>query len=80
MSTPSKIAVIGSMTAAIKAQRALAGVDVSAHVVSLSPKDSRRGCAYGLEFPAELEGAVRFVLRRDRIPVVEFLQKGGTPL
>lgn len=80
MSTPSKIAVIGSMTAAIKAQRALAGADVSVHVVSLSPRDSKRGCAYGIEFPIEMEGAVRFVLRRDRIPVAEFLQKGGTPL
>ena len=80
MSTPTKIAAIGSMTAAIKAQRALAAADLDAHIVSLSPGDSRKGCAYGIEFQAELEGAIRHVLRKERISVTEFLQKGGTPL
>ena len=80
MPTPTKIAAIGSMTTAIKAQRALAAADLSAHVVSLSPSDSKKGCAYGVEFRSELEGAVRHVLRSAHITVTEILQKGGAPL
>ena len=44
------VAAIGSMTAAIKAQRTLAASGIASEVISLSPGETRRGCAYGIEF------------------------------
>ena len=69
------IAAIGSMTAAIKAQRALASSGIGSEVISLSPSDTRRGCAYGLEFSASDEREARAVLRIARIGVSQYLRK-----
>ena len=77
--TPPKIiAAIGSMTAAIKAQRALERTGILSQVVSLSPTETRRGCAYGISYAADRHSAVRQALRLARISVSEYLQKGGT--
>ena len=77
--TPSptfEIAAIGSMTGAIKAQRALARMGFSAEIVSLSPGEAKNGCAYGLSFSVAQSIAVRRALRAAGIPVSEYLRKG----
>jgi hypothetical protein len=79
-STEVGVAALGSMTAALKAQRALTAAGLSLTVVSLSPSDTRRGCAYGVEFPLSLEGRVRTALQDARIPVSQYMRKRGKRL
>ena len=74
------VAALGSMTAALKAQRALATAGLALTVVSLSPSDTRRGCAYGVEYPLPLDGKVRAILHSARIPVSQYIKKGGSGL
>ena len=74
------IAAIGSMTGAIKAQRALARGGISAEIVSLSPGDTRHGCAYGISFAANQGSAVRRALRAAGIAVSEYLSKSGAQI
>ena len=71
------VGAIGSMTAAIKAQRALASSGIAVEIISLSPHETRRGCAYGIEYPLRLEASVRNVLRIARISVSQYFRKGG---
>lgn len=75
--TPSKktVAAIGAMTAAIKAQRVLAAAGVAAEVIALSPEQTRRGCAYGIEFFGSDERAVRAALSAARIRPSQFIEK-----
>ncbi len=56
-------AVTGSMTTALKAKKILAGVGIRANAVKLSSKNTARGCIYGVEYPCELSGNVRSMLR-----------------
>ena len=51
--TERKRAALGAMTAAVKAQMELHRVGVPATVVQLDPKETRHGCAFGVEFAAE---------------------------
>lgn len=67
------VAAIGSMTAAIKAQRALLSANISAEVIALAPEETRRGCAYGVEFAATSENAARAVFRAARISVSQYI-------
>lgn len=69
------VAAIGSMTAAIRAQRALQAVSIFSEVVSLLPSETHRGCAYGIEFATEQENAARLALRRERIRVSQYIRK-----
>lgn len=78
--TANGIAAIGSMTAAIKAQRVLLRSGFSAEIVSLSPEETRRGCAYGLSYPIAQDSAVKSTLRNAGIPVSQYLRKGGSKL
>lgn len=78
--SPKGIAAIGSMTAAIKAQRALIRAGISSEIVSLSPEETRRGCAYGLSYVYTAEQKVRNTLRSAKIPVSEYLRKGGNEI
>ena len=73
----SLVAAVSSITLAIKGQRALGASGIAAEVISLSPGESRRGCAYGLAFSPSAEGAARAALRAARIPVSQYLRKGG---
>jgi glycosyltransferase A (GT-A) superfamily protein (DUF2064 family) len=75
---PKLIAAIGSMTAAIRAQRALLSANVLAEVVSLLPSQTQRGCAYGVEFSASNAPAVRLALRRARIHVSQYIERNGS--
>jgi len=74
------VAAIGSMTATIKAQRALAAAGIAVSVVALSPGETKRGCAYGVSYAPAEEAAVRQQLRLAGIRASAYLRKGGEPL
>lgn len=80
LKTQSCVAAIGSLTLAVKAQNALLSESVRAAVRSLSPGETRGGCAFGVTFPCEEEGKVRAILRREKIGVRQLLRKEGPPL
>ena len=67
------LAVIGSMTQAMKAQRALANAAIFAKVEKADSSMTRRGCAYAVSYACEQEANVREVLRNAGIRV-----RGGT--
>ena len=71
------VAALGSMTVALKAQRALLTAGLEATVVSLSPADTRRGCAYGVEFSAARESDARAALQGAHLSVSQYVRKGG---
>lgn len=70
------IAAIGSITAAVKAQRTLLSAGIAAEVVALSPQDTRKGCAYGVEISPSSEISARNVLRTAGISVSQYIKKG----
>ena len=80
LKTQSCVAAIGSLTLAVKAQNALLSESVRAAVRSLSPGETRGGCAFGVAFSCEEEGKVRAILRREKIGVRQLLRKEGPPL
>ncbi len=69
------VAAIGSMTLCMKAQRLLGSVGINARVISLSPEETRRGCAFGIAFPQSMQSVAAAQLRRAKIPVSEYLIK-----
>jgi len=69
------VAAVGSMTAAIKTQRTLALHGMKGEVVALAPHQTRRGCAYGVEFRADDERTVRALLRSAAIPVSQYIRE-----
>ena len=72
------VGALPSMTAAIKAQRFLLLQGISCEVVSLSGKETKRGCAFGVEFDCEQESAARAALRAARVPVSQYFKKEET--
>ena len=56
--------VIGSMTQAMAAQKALAEASIRVSIVKISSSRTHNGCAYGLDFPCTQMGNVRTVLGR----------------
>ena len=52
----------GSMTAAMKSQRALARNAIRVNVVKIASSGTDKGCIYGIEFPCALLGNVRSTL------------------
>ena len=69
------VAAIGAMTTAIKAQRVLATEGITAEVVALSQKETRHGCAYGLEFAKADERTARAALQAARISPAQFISR-----
>lgn len=69
------IAASGSMTRAVRAQRALLAAGIRAEVVALSPEDTRQGCAFGVEYPCTEERRARIALRNARVPISQYLHK-----
>lgn len=67
------VAVIGSMTQAMKAQRALANAAIFAGVEKVDSSMTRRGCAYAVSYACNQEANVREVLRNAGIRI-----RGGT--
>ena len=70
-------AAIGSLTHAIKGQRLLAEIGITGTVVKLDSKKTRRGCAYGIEFPCQNYKEVRAKLGAARLPVSQYTDGGG---
>ena len=62
-------AELGSVTYAMKAQKALAAAAIPSTVIKSESPSSRRGCTYGLRFSCQQENNVRLVLEAARIPV-----------
>ena len=72
------IAAVGSMTMALKAEQVLKGAGVAAEVRPLSPRETRKGCAFGVAFPCDAHRAARIALQGARITVSQYLKKDGT--
>ncbi len=73
------IAVTGSMTAALRAQRALASAAIRAEIVK-SNNDSGRGCGYGVAFAATQQGNVRTILTDAHVNVRRYTQESWPTL
>lgn len=71
-------ASLGSQTRAIKAQHILTRASIPCRVVSITSKEGKRGCGYGIEFPCSMLSQVKEVLGQNRIAVREFY--GGDTL
>ena len=66
------VAVVGSMTTALGAQRALATAAIRSEIVkqdSASGSSGSRGCNYGVAFPSVQRGNVRAILSAAHINV-----------
>ena len=73
------VAALGAITPAVRAQRTLLSAGIPAEVVSLSPAQTKRGCAFGVAFPCAAQGTVRKLLQTARIPVSQFIKQGDEP-
>ncbi len=75
VTTPICTAAMGGMTLAQKAERALLAAGIAAEIVSLSPDETKRGCAFGVNFPCTMTNAARDALRRARIAPSQYLER-----
>ena len=67
-------AVIGAMTKAMKAQRALSAQAIRSSVVKVGKAASSKGCVYGIEFDCALTGNIRKTLEESGIAISEILR------
>ena len=66
------VAVMGSMTHALKAQQALAQAAIPSTVIKTETTSSHRGCVYGIRFYCGQENNVRTVLSAAHIQVKQW--------
>ena len=66
-------AVLGTMTAALQAQRTLSNAAIHAAVIKISSSKSAKGCAYGITFACAQTELVRTVLGRAGISVKKYM-------
>ena len=69
------LAVMGSMTQALRAQKVLADAAVRTEVVKADSAHTRRGCAYALSYPCLQDGNVRTILSSAGIRVRDFYRE-----
>ena len=74
------LAVVGSMTQVLRAQKVLAGAAVRADVVKADSAHTRRGCAYALSYPCSQENNVRSILSGAGIRVRDFYREDADDL
>ena len=74
------LAVMGSMTQAMRAQKVLAGAAVRAEVVKADSAHTRRGCAYALSYPCVQDGNVRTILLSAGIRARDFYREDADDL
>ena len=74
------LAVMGSMTQAMRAQKVLAGAAVRAEVVKADSAHTRRGCAYALSYPCSQESNVRTILSGAGIRVRDYYREDADDL
>ena len=63
---------VGSITYAVKAQKALATAAIYSETVKLDSGNFGKGCTYGLEFPCAQREGVRTVLQSAGIKARDF--------
>ena len=68
------VAVTGSMTTALRAQRALAAAAIRSQVVK-SDEQNGRGCGYGVAFDARQKNNVQTILTTAHINVRRYAQE-----
>lgn len=69
------LAVMGSMTQTLRAQKVLADAAVRAEIVKADSAHTRRGCAYALSYPCLQENNVRTILSSAGIRVRDFYRE-----
>ena len=69
------LAVMGSMTQVLRAQKVLSDAAVRAEVVKADSAHTRRGCAYALSYPCSQENNVRTILSTAGIRVRDFYRE-----
>ena len=74
------LAVVGSMTQTMRAQKVLAGAAVRTEIVKADSAHTRRGCAYALSYPCSQEGNVRTILSSAGIHVRDFYREDSDGL
>ena len=67
-------AVIGSVTAAMRARSALEREVIRVDVVKIGDSGDRRGCVYGIEFSEAQTDNVLRILNRSRITVKRLIR------
>ncbi len=72
------VAVIGSVTQAMQAKKALLARGISAELIKADSTKTRYGCAYAVSYSCFLEPAVREVLGAEGISIRSFY-KGDWP-
>lgn len=72
--TGTMIAVTGSMTAALRAQRTLASAAIRSDIVK-SDNENGRGCGFGVVFPATQQKNVQAILMEAHINVRRYTQE-----
>ena len=65
---------IGSLTAALKAQKALSRAAIPTTVIKNEPTSKSKGCSYGLSFSCAQAGNLQNVLEREGIRVKRWIQ------
>ena len=71
-------AAIGSVTEAMRAERALAAMAIRSDVIK-TERNGRRGCIYGVSFPCAEENNVRSALGAAKISVKEWVSSNDLP-
>lgn len=74
------LAVIGSMTQALRAQKVLASAAIRTEVVKADSSHTRRGCAYALSYPCVQDGNVRTILLSAGIRARDFYREDADDL
>ena len=69
-------AELGTMTQAMKAQRALAEAAIPSTVYKMEASSSRRGCSYGIRYTCSQERNIRAILSQAGITVKEWKSEG----
>ncbi len=66
-------AVMGSMTSALQAQKALANASLYVSVIKVSASGSTNGCSYGVSYGCALSGNVRAILASAGLSVKKYI-------
>lgn len=74
------IATFSSLNISIKAQKALSSNGIYGKIISIDPKITRRGCAYGIEFSCSDEPKIKQVLRSMGIKYGQIINNTGGKL
>ena len=61
------------MTYAMKGQQILAGRGIDSRIVKLLPKQTKKGCSYGLELQCRFSQSAAALLRGSGIPYSEII-------